>query len=133
MSIEDLLKNDEVHLSLVISHVLVVKREECEGKLKIHIASPVNIYDFGKFNEFFNNFVRCCSDVMCQHNPYVTDHKNVMFGSLCLKINDQDVKIIVYPDSEIANWAISNKNEICIPYSSFVPSDFWSQLQAAFI
>ncbi len=132
MSIEDLFKKEEVHLSAVISHVLVVKREECERKRKIHIASPVSIYDFAEYKEFFNNFVRCCTDIKRQNSPYVTDHKNLMFGSLCLIINGQEVEFIVYPDLEIANLAISNRNN-CMRYSSFVPNDFWSQLQALFI
>lgn len=133
MSIEKLLTENEVPLSVVICDVLVIKRDECEGELKIHVASPKDIYHFGEYKNFFDDFVRCCPDIKYKHDPYVTGHRNLMFGNLYLKILERDVKIIVYPDSGVANWAISKRNETCIPYSSFVPNDFWSQIQALFI
>ncbi len=129
----DLLTENEIYFSQRIPDLLVIKKEECDRKIKIHVASPMRIFHFGEFRKFFDFVAKSIPEVENQFAPYVTDHKNVMFGSLSLKINGQEVEIIVYPDSEIANWAISNKNEICIPYSSFVPNDFWSQLQALFI
>lgn len=129
----DLLTENKIYFSPRVPDLLVIKREECGGKLKIHVASPVRIFHFGEFKKFFNSIAKNYPNIEDQHAPYVTDHKNVMFGHLSLKILKQDVEIIVYPDSEIANWAISKKNEIGIPYSSFVPNDLWSQLQALFI
>lgn len=133
MSIEDLLTKDEIYFLPRIPDLLVIKREECDGKLIIHVASPVRIFHFGEFKEFFDNIAKNIPEIEDQRAPYVTDHKNVMFGHLYLKKLEEDVEIIVYPDSEIAEFAISKNNKAGIPYSSFVPSDFRSQFEAVFI
>ncbi len=128
-----MLKDDGICFLSKNLNVLVIKREDHNGKLKIHVASTKKIYHFAEYKDFFNKFLECCLDVTHKKEPYVTEYRNLMFGFLHSKVSEKDVEIIVYPDSEVAEWAISKGNMTCIPYHMFVPGDFWNQLVARLI
>lgn len=133
MSIETILTDDQIFLAPKIPDFLAIKREQSNGKLKIHISAPHMIYQWKDYKDFFDHVAEFFPEVANVKQPIFTGHKNVMFGKISLAIKGQNIEIIVYPDKQIADYAISERNEDGISYLDLLPPGFFNKIVYYFV